>query len=536
MGTIRTAGDEGDKRYFMKQFRIVLILLVFLASALWLWGVNDPYVGIYNANNNYLTLAVKNYFRFGFQTLHFLPTYFASNPLPPHVDYYLHHPILFFLISTIPFKLFGFHNWVVHVAPFIFSIGSLYFIYKIGEKLWGRTVGIWSSVCAMLFPMHSFFWKYIFFEQITLFFNLWILSIFLLYREKQKKLYLITAALLSFLCMLSDWYALYLCFIFPLFFFMKRRKETLRFSLMYGASVGIGLLFFLSLIYFGKGNFQDMVQAVSVRSFNPELFSHSYPFLRLLLLSLFRIVLYFTPIALVGAILCIKEFFQKKDEQGIFLLGMFIFGLINCIVLPTATWGHSYFLYLFIPFFAFTEGLFLKKIRHKTVLFYICLVIIVATSIAVNFAKIQQVRKQSWKYDVARVVSDRLNPFETIGVVNVAGDVFEQYFLHPTITYALPDIQKKIDDPLFPRFVLIACADVCTEEEEKNISALQEQFVTTPYVFQNNTAWLVTKEIRMIPRIEEQKAEISNPVVEYTVHPIIKWYRRIRDFLGVGQI
>jgi len=45
--------------------------------------------------------------------------------------------------------------------------------------------------------------------------------------------------------------------------------------------------------------------------------------------------------------------------------------LVNIIFLPTATWGHAYFLFYLIPFFAFANALFLVKIfsRHKIFFF-----------------------------------------------------------------------------------------------------------------------------------------------------------------------
>src|SRR3989344_5579903 len=108
----------------------VIIILCVIGLFLILWGINYPYVGIYNANNNYLSLAAKNYLRFGFLHLNFFPTYFAGKLLPLTVPYYLHHPILIFPLSTIPYIFFGFHNWVVHVTNFVFLLGSVFLLYK----------------------------------------------------------------------------------------------------------------------------------------------------------------------------------------------------------------------------------------------------------------------------------------------------------------------------------------------------------------------------------------------------------------------
>ena len=172
--------------------RLLLVLMLCTAGlALWLWGVNNPYTGLTNANNNYLSLAAKNYIRFGFTGLKLFPTYFAGRTLPSPVPYYLHHPVLVYLLSAVPFMLFGFHNWVVHAANFLFLLGDIFLIYTIGKFVWNRKVGLWAAGLAMIFPMTSFFWKYIFFEQGSLFFNLLIFYCFVRYLKVQKPVYLL---------------------------------------------------------------------------------------------------------------------------------------------------------------------------------------------------------------------------------------------------------------------------------------------------------------------------------------------------------
>ena len=61
-----------------------------------------------------------------------------------------------------------------------------------------------------------------------------------------------------------------------------------------------------------------------------------------------------------------------------------------------------------------------------------------------NYLKIAQVQKQLWKYDVALQIDASLIPYETIGVVNFPGDVYQLSYLKikraiikliPTIIY-----------------------------------------------------------------------------------------------------
>jgi 4-amino-4-deoxy-L-arabinose transferase-like glycosyltransferase len=139
-----------------KHFWVVALIIGLIIA---LWGINLPHVGLYNANNNYLALASKNFLRFGFEQLHFLPTYHVGAQTPELSDRYLHHPVLMFLISPLTFALFGDGNWVVHVLPFIFTLASLAVLFVLVKEFYGESVARWTTLFALLFPMFGFFWK-----------------------------------------------------------------------------------------------------------------------------------------------------------------------------------------------------------------------------------------------------------------------------------------------------------------------------------------------------------------------------------------
>jgi len=539
---------------FVNRKTAIYVFIFFLAGLLWLWGINDPYVGLYNTNNNYLSLAAKNFLRFGFANLHFLPTYFSSYPLPTHVDFYLNHPPLFFLLAALPYLVFGFQNWVVHVSTGLCTIGIMYFIYRIGTHLWGKKIGLWSLFIACFFPMTGFFWKFMFFEQITLFFNLWILYLFLVYRKKPNVKILAVTALVSFLCMQSDWYGIYLLFVFPFFLLLlPKRKETFHIFLAYGLSVAVSLSFFIFTLIRAKGTFFNLQSAVSIRTFSSELFSLSYPWVRLSLLILIRIAVYFTPISLVvlvyGLYTCLKNITGRIVQTGrkrrmaeghVFLLGFGVLGLVNIIFLPTATWGHAYFLFYLIPFFAFAQAIFLIKIFPHRKTFLVFVMGIILTSVLVQYLKVMQVKKQLWKYSVAEMINTKLDSYEPISVSNFPGDVVENYFLHPTvpISFMLWKEWFLKDPSQSTRFLLLTCSGDCSSGELYEMEKMKAYTVVFPYRIGYNRAWLVKRKQNGI--FFEQNSNIPPPKPSQDekdrVGPAIYWYRTVRDFLGVGQL
>jgi len=391
----------------MKYYKYLLIAGLVLA----LWGINDPYAGGYNANNNYLTLAAKNYLRFGFTNLKLIPTYYAGEHLPTPIPYYLHHPILIFPLTALPFIIFGFHNWVVHVTNFLFTLGDIFLIYLIGKLVWNKRVGLWAAGLATIFPMTTFFWKYIIFEQGSLFFNLCVFYYVIKYSKNQKLSYVLAIFFFTLFSGFFDWGVLYL--FVPLLFFYKKMTKPI---LVYLTGTVLSLGVFIGCVYLLQGGFGELRQAIGVHGYTATLMDLPFWPLRLLLITLLRFAIYFSPLSLLG-------FFSKKTPV---LWFFFLYGCMNIFVLPTVTWENAYFLFYFIPFLAFTGALWIEKHPHW-------FIFIIAWSIAVNYFKLEQIKKQFWQYDRAVEINKQLVPYEPVVVENFSGDILEQYFFHPTI-------------------------------------------------------------------------------------------------------
>ena len=519
----------------------IVFLLILIGAALWLWGITYPFVGSYNTNNNYLSLAAKNYLRFGFTTLKFFPTYFAGAHFMPGDPYYLHHPSLVFWMAALAVFLLGTANWVIHMPQILFAIGSMGMIYVIARKLWNEKVALWSLGLAVIFPMTGFFWKYMQFEQASLFFNLVIYYFVICFITKPKMRYL-AALFFATLCSgFTDWGVLYLLFPFTIFFFTKLGKRILPAIGVYLAGTVISVGIFLAGVWAVQKGFGELSVAIWGRSYTAELTGLSYWPIRLLAVTLIRVPLYFSPFAFVSGVYIVKLVGHRKswtlpDSTLIFF---FLFGLLNFIFLPTATWGHSYFLYYFIPFFAWTGGLWLERSEKKSWAVCFWVGIILMTSVAVNYFKIQQIKKQLWKYDVAKEINRKLAPYEIIGVINFAGDVFENYFFHPSqpIGYTqLPDWTKGAAYPGVVHAVFV-CAGPCTAGELEEVQQLRSVSRVETYSVGVNKAWFITKQIQKHAATETTDTRV--PSIRTSVgegNIFLRWYRAVRDALNVGQI
>lgn len=524
----------------LQSIAILWRLSIVAALLLWMWGVNLPYVGLYNANNNYLSIASENFLKYGYSTLHFLPTYYIGENLPAPVPYYLHHPTLFFLPAAVPFAVFGYDNWVVHVAPFFFTAGSLVFLYMLIRQVNGRSVAGWSLFFASLFPMVSFFWKYMFFEQASLFFTLICLNFITRYTATKNSRLLWGVFFSSALGMATDWYGGYVAFGLLYLWFRRRDTVSRTCFLVYAGGVVLGLGSYLAALW-KSGNLLAFWEGLAARGLTGELTTHAFWPVRLFLVTLLRLGIYFSPFiffALWG--LWRTSMRNRPAVRKDLLVVLFIIGLINLFVLPTASWGHSYFLYYLVPFTAYVLGIWMDRISHRSsglLVFFVFLQL--SWSVAVNGLKISQVAKQSWKYDLGKEVSIVALKYSAVGVLGYPGDVLENYFSIRTISMTVKDIERWAEalERKELSYVVITCEGLCNQQELNMVESLRDHRSVRSYTYGVNRGWIVGgAPSASKPSVGENDQRSVTGQQADRVPFILYWYRAVRDILGSPQI
>lgn len=515
-----------------------------VALAVWLWGINVPHVGLYNANNNYLSIASENFLRFGYRNLQYLPTYAVSETLPSPVPYYLHHPVLFFLVASVPFALFGSGNWVAHVMTFVYAVSAMVTLYAVIREVSGARIARWSLFFAVLFPMSSFFWKQMFFEQISLYFTLTSLYFVIRYGKTEHPAYLWGLGVSTAMGAASDWYAAYLLVALCVLWMFRRDVRLSRSILVMiaGLSLGFGT-YAMALI--GTGNIGMVYDGFRARGLASELTGLTWWPARLFMVTVVRLIVYFSPVALIGLWEGMKGKVSRVSgtigEQGLYRI-FFLIGIVNVVILPTATWGHSYFLYYLIPFVAYGMGLWMANVSRKSAIIVCCVILLhVAWSVGVNALKLQQVAKQSWKYAFGRVVSNRIPRYGKVGVLEYPGDVLERYFSIATVAMDASRVRVwasgdgSTDIPL----VVMTCAGDCTAGEKEFAASLAAARGGTEYRFGSDIGWIIGGEpaagrngnsAHVTPPAAVPNAPASRPSV------VLRLYRLLRNALGSAQI
>lgn len=514
------------------------VLFLVLGILLWFLGINDPYVGGYGAANTLLSLAAKNFLRFGFENLNFLPTYFVGPSLPYVVPYYLHHPFLQFYLLAFSFKIFGFSHWVGYLPSFVFSLGSVILVYRLGSVISSKKTGLLAAAFFTLMPIITVYGvKQAGFEQGVLFSSLGVIYYFVKYFKEEKKKYLVYIGIYSFLGIAIDWGILYLlpAFILSLFLFSEKKKQF-NALLVYLVLVFLGTLGFFLIVYRVFGNFEDFISQIQTRAFDQELFGLENPLVSLVVITALRFIIYFSPFITILTIFYLKRFFtllknNTLSSKTFTLFTLFIFGLVNFIIVPASTWQHIYFIMYLAPFFALTGALFLSERNTHKIVVYMLLFITFVWSGAVSYFKYQQIHKQVWRYQAGREITKLIPQYEELGVYGFPGDILSYYFDYPTMPLSSYDeITKYLIDKNQP--VVFSCWGSCSADDLDFISQVSISFEVIDLLL-DNRIWVITTNPSsggLSVKEAKQERQIEKPSF------IENGYRLLRNSLKVGQL
>jgi len=526
----------------MKVLHSIWFTVFIIGISISLCGINTPYTGLYNANNNYAALASKNFLKFGFIKLNFLPTYYVGQMLPDPIPYYLHHPTLMFLFEALPYKLFGSSHWVVHVAPFVFVLGSLAALFLLVRELTDERIAKWTVVFALLFPMMSFFWKYILFEQASLFVSLMVIWLCVRYWKKGHPQLLLYITAASFFGGAIDWYGAYIFFGLLYVLCIRRNARVVRSFAAYAIGALLGLGTYGAALYL-TGNLHAAWEGYSARGLTSELTRLSFWPARLMVITILRIFLYGSPLVFFG----IWHWYRTIKKSGVCVRAvqsiLLIIGTVSIFVLPSTVWGHSYFLYYLVPFLAFVTSVWFVRVWNTSPrLAVVCLLIQIIWSMGVQCGKLYQVQKHTWKYAFGADIAGLIPAYSTIGVVEYPGDVLQNYYSIQTESFnsSFVDAWSKDASHSSIRYIAVTCSNTaCNTNETQFLERIKRRVYVHTFHYQDNTGWVLDAGMR--PDMPEAGHMQELPYKPYrrpqgVLSPAEWLYRKIRDFLGSTQI
>lgn len=364
------------------------IALVLIFSAILLFSnLNKPFIGHHDWNGAFWGEMTRRYLDLmGIGNWDYLSGSNVSFKTLFFPDYTPLLPVMFATFSII----FGISEFTLRMVPAIFSLAMIFFIYKIGELLFGKTVGLIASTFAAVTPMFLYFGKIPDHEPIV---ASLISATFYFYLKtfNNGPNYTLLFLILLFLSLLESWPAFFL--IPPIVIFSLLNKAKVTKVLLPVALAILVIVFHLSLILYSRGisGVLTFFNQGYLRSNSSTEFIggfSNYSTLSFVTTEAHYAVIYFTRILLVFAILWIAsvatKILQRKTSQlELSLLILLVYPAAFVLIFRQLAFIHDYKLYHFLPFISLSSASFLNSV----------------------FSRLEQVFKKKLKYKINFLVT-----------------------------------------------------------------------------------------------------------------------------------
>ncbi len=503
----------------------LLIIIAFLFFSLFIFkDINLPFVGPNATNFTVYSLIAHNFNQFGYLETKLTPLISVSSTFPQNPSYFFHHPTFLSFSESLLFKIFGEQFWVGRLTVILYSLGSLFLIYKLALKIFNKQkLAIISVFIYSLIPASSLFGKMIGQEALVLFFCLLTLNFSLDFLTTKRKIYLILSIVSLILGLLSDWPTI--IFVFALFPIFKTYKNIKPWLYLVFTTLVV-LIFSLIYIYVFNNGFSDLRFALLHRGFTGLLDLKLWPVVWITTLFT-RILIYFNPlIILISLFQIFKTRFKKLSKQNSILLALLIFPIIHVFLYMQASYTHYYLIYYFIPFITFNFSLFIfKLIEDKKYLFILLIFLFsVIYLIGISIIKNNQNRANVYRYNLAQKVASFIPRYEKIGINS--GDVIDTDLLwYPFLINW--EVTKTTNLELYKdkyNFYIYTCVTDC-KGYEKEIGKYRNNFsyirVLGPnseiYLFALNKNRRLTNQTFVIQKSEDNNEQLKKLLKSFKI-------------------
>jgi hypothetical protein len=234
----------------------ILLYIIFVLSCIYgvvmrLYGIFEPLVVLGSGlvspssgfNNAVYSLSARNFLRYGYIDLGFGQVLNVGHVQPESFSYYVTHPPLSSILTSLSFRIFGISEWSVQIIPFMLSIGCLILFYELLKTYFTREVTILSFCVFAVSPLSVLFIGHVLDveQSIHMFFSLVLLfSYFAWVRTKNDKVYLPLVIVSLLLGSISNWpiYLLFGLLLLDYILFVERKALA---SMIFGGML-IGMI------------------------------------------------------------------------------------------------------------------------------------------------------------------------------------------------------------------------------------------------------------------------------------------------------
>lgn len=428
----------------------LIIFLILISFVFIFYPINQPPIESFTELAVWSGLSAKNFIKYGFIKLRFLPYIGPVTDINNPGNPYLNHPPLFFWLTTIGVFISNSNYWGLRIIPLIFSLGSAMVLFKtirlINKKLSLLVLAFFLSM--PMFFIHATFPVYV---NVLLFFALTAYYYSVKFLTTRSRFHFLLILLFIFLASFTDYPGFFAALGIAIFLTFEKIKRRYLVTILMSSLLSIGF-WFLLIRLLKPGGLTNLQTGFLTWSFLPSLNLITTLFTVLIK----RLAAYFTPIITFLVLVFILKFQRKR----IFYLGLslIIFGLFNIIIFTRAAIFHPDMFYFLLPGFAVGASLGYSIIKSYKIRNLILLGMI-ATLLIVGFTNMFKFLRYKWHQETVDKVNSLSKPDENIYSSESKLIGIMTYRYDKIATYIPQNKWREIKDGLY----VAECFSKCSE-------------------------------------------------------------------------
>lgn len=359
---------------FLRKNRNILLILI-IASLFLFYKIDKPFIGHHDYNGAVSGVGVRNYLGNIGQFFKIEKWQNIDNIYKGNLLFYPHYPPLSPLLFTVSGMILGVSELSLRIVTVIFSLLMLFFIYKIGERLYSKETGILAAFLTMVTPMFIYFGKAPDHEPILAPLCTAVFYFYLTANDKNKRTTIPFYVFLA-LALLESWASFFLVFFLLLHSIIYKWVKTKVIIVMVGMCISIVLLqLFLIFIIQGPEAITSLFQyGLHRMNMNPALSNLTFTWNEFGMTQLRYIVIYFTRfltgLSIIWLLRYLLSWRSENTKLKKSMIILFLYPLAFILTFRNLAYIHDFKLYLFLPFFAISSASILINFLTKIGIFF----------------------------------------------------------------------------------------------------------------------------------------------------------------------
>ncbi|OGG13441.1 hypothetical protein A3D77_05100 [Candidatus Gottesmanbacteria bacterium RIFCSPHIGHO2_02_FULL_39_11] len=342
----------------MRVYGVIFLILLF-AFILLSTNLSKPFIGQHDWNGAFWGNLTRNYLAH-FAKLTGNSNWHTLDRVHPNELVFFHHytpllPVLFTATSI----LFGFNEVSLRLLTLLLSLVMVFFIYKIGNLLYSKEVGLLASLFTLLTPMFLYYGTLTDHEPVLV--PLGTAAFYFYLTFKKSEWHRIVFFMFLLLMLLESWGGYFLAagIVIHSWVFQKNKRLSLHITVI---AIGVLLFHFFSIAAI-KGP-QTVVDFFRYGLFringSPDApASAHFTFIQYITTELRYGIIYFTRILILLSLTWFISLIGKKrhiSRSDISLFILFVWGISFVLVFRNLAYIHDYKLYLLLPFISLSSA------------------------------------------------------------------------------------------------------------------------------------------------------------------------------------